>query len=81
MTNQVAEAGENGCRYRKHVKIETRPREEWIAVPVVGAGIPREVAEMARVAIKDRLPTPASATRFCGGFRVASYTAVSVVPG
>jgi site-specific DNA recombinase len=64
VTNQTAEAGENGRRYRKHVKIETRPKEEWIAVPVVDAGIPREVAEMARQAIKDRLPTPASATRF-----------------
>jgi site-specific DNA recombinase len=63
-TTQTAEAGESGRRYRKHVKIEARPREEWIAVPVVNAGIPREVVEMAREAIKDRLPTPPSAARF-----------------
>jgi Recombinase zinc beta ribbon domain len=56
-------AGENGRRYRKHVKIETRPREEWIAVPVVNAGIPREVVQMAREAIKDRLPNSPSAGR------------------
>jgi site-specific DNA recombinase len=62
-TTQTAEAGENGRRYRKHVKIEARPREEWIAVPVVNSGIPREVVEMAREAIMDRPPSPPSAAR------------------
>jgi site-specific DNA recombinase len=63
-TTQTAVAGDNGHRqYRKHVKIEARPREEWIAVPVVNSGIPREVVEMAREAIKDRPPSPPSATR------------------
>jgi site-specific DNA recombinase len=62
-TSQITEAGENGRRYRKHVKVETRPREEWIAVPVVNSGIPREVVEMARDAIKDRLPNSPAAAR------------------
>lgn len=79
-TSQITEAGENGRRYRKHVKIETRPREEWIAVPVVNAGIPREVVEMAREAIKDRYPTRLP-LRGSGSFLAASCTAAVVVPG
>jgi site-specific DNA recombinase len=39
---QVAESSPNGRVYRGKVKTTTRPKEEWIAVPVPNSGIPRE---------------------------------------
>jgi hypothetical protein len=40
---------------RKHAE---KPREEWIALPVPDAGVPREVAERARRNTELRLPAP-----------------------
>ena len=37
----------------KHQKILWKPREEWVAVPVPDSGIPRQVADAARDAVKD----------------------------
>jgi site-specific DNA recombinase len=52
-TRQVAEIGPDGSRiYVKKSKTTTRPRNEWIAVPVADPGIPREVVDAAREAIK-----------------------------
>jgi hypothetical protein len=51
-------------RYRRQTTTVTRPREEWIAVPVPDAGIPREWVDAARERIKDN-PPPAT-----GGGRV-----------
>ncbi len=51
---QVPFVGENGVRgYKKRRKTVPRPREEWIAVPVPDAGIPREWVDAAREAIKN----------------------------
>ncbi len=38
---------------RKGKRLVPRPRSEWIAVPVPDAGIPRELVDRARAAIKD----------------------------
>ena len=51
---------DGGRTYRKVTKLAHRPLEEWIAVPVPDAGIPREVVEAAREAIKNnRRPSAA----------------------
>ena len=50
-TRQVAEAGSDKRRYRKRTTTVIRPKEEWVAVPVPDAGIPREWVDAARAAI------------------------------
>ncbi len=53
-TTQVFAVCEDGeRRYKKRVNYTLRPREEWIAVPVPDSGVPREVVDAARAAIKD----------------------------
>jgi site-specific DNA recombinase len=53
---------------RKHAE---KPHEEWIAIPVPDAGVPREVAERARRNVALRLPAPKAGRRLwelSGGF-------------
>jgi hypothetical protein len=52
-TAQVSEMGANGKLYRKQTRHATKDRSEWIAVPVPDAGIPRELVEAARHAVRD----------------------------
>jgi site-specific DNA recombinase len=62
---QVAEISLSGeCAYREKVKAITRPKEEWIAVPVPDSGIPREVVDAARAAIADNKPASSNGHRF-----------------
>jgi len=61
---QVAGTGPNGRFYRKQSKLTVKPKDEWIAVPVPDSGIPREVVESAREAIRENRPTSASGERF-----------------
>jgi site-specific DNA recombinase len=57
-TRQVAEAGSNKRRYRRRTTTVIKPKEEWVAVPVPDAGIPREWVEAARAAIaQNRAPS------------------------
>jgi len=63
-TRQVSEPTENGRRYRKEARFTERPREEWIAVPVPYAGIPREVVDAAQTAIKDNRRPSNAGRRF-----------------
>jgi site-specific DNA recombinase len=57
---QVAEAGSGERRYRRRTTTVVRPKEEWIAVPVPDAGIPREWVDAARAAIShNRVPSSA----------------------
>ena len=59
-TRHVSEPSENGRRYRREARFTVKPKEEWVAVPVPYSGIPREVADAARAAIKDnRIPSKA----------------------
>jgi site-specific DNA recombinase len=61
---QVAEIGPNGRSYRRKVKTITKPREEWIAVPVPDAGIPRELVNAARATLKANVRTSSAGERF-----------------
>jgi site-specific DNA recombinase len=57
---QVAEAGSDERRYRRRTTTVVKPKEEWIAVPVPDAGIPREWVDAARAAIAhNRVPSRA----------------------
>jgi site-specific DNA recombinase len=61
---QVSEAAESGRRYRTEVKSATRPKEDWIAIPVPDSGIPREVVDAARAAIKNNRAPSVAGRRF-----------------
>ena len=57
---QVSEGFGNERHYRQRINAQVRDREQWIAVPVPDAGLPRELVDAARAAIKDnRQPSPA----------------------
>lgn len=47
--------------YKTRYSYESRPREEWLFVPVPDAGIPREVVETARQALKTNSRKPSEA--------------------
>jgi site-specific DNA recombinase len=59
-TKPISEASQNGRRYRKETRRSVKSKDQWIAVPVPDAGIPREVVDAARERIKDnRVPSTA----------------------
>jgi site-specific DNA recombinase len=60
----VVEKDLEGRRYRRRQKTVEKPREEWVAVPVVDSGIPREVVDTAREAIKDNRRNSSAGNRF-----------------
>jgi len=73
---QVAETGPDGRFYHRQQKTVFRPREEWIAVPVPGAGVLREQVDRARELIADNRRPSSAGDRFwelsggvffCGG--------------
>jgi site-specific DNA recombinase len=61
---QVSEPSQNGRRYRVESRTTIKPKEEWVAVPVPAAGIPREVVDAARTAIKDNRRHSSAGRRF-----------------
>jgi len=62
---QVSEAaGDGGRRYRRQVRSTERPEEERVRVPVPYAGIPRELVDAARDAIKDNRKPSNAGRRF-----------------
>ena len=61
---QVAEVGSNGRSYRRKVKTVKKPREEWIAVPVPDAGVPRHLVDATRAAIRSNARTSSAGERF-----------------
>jgi hypothetical protein len=61
---QVAEVGPNGRTYRRRVKTVDKPREEWVAVPVLDAGIPRELVDAARTRLGQNARVSSSGARF-----------------
>lgn len=64
----------DGSYHNVH-KYEERPREECIALPVPGSGVPREVAERARHAVEIQVTEPRNGQRVwelsCGLLRCA----------
>ena len=67
-TRQVSVPSENRAsgarRYRTEVRSWPKPKEEWVAVPVPDAGVPREVVDAAREAIKDNHAPSKAGKRF-----------------
>jgi site-specific DNA recombinase len=62
---QVAEKGINGERhYRRRAKHASKPRSEWIAVPVPDPSIPREWVDAAREATGQNKRTSKNGGRF-----------------
>jgi len=68
--------GSGGYEYYWRQHHVERPREEWIAVPVPDSGVPREVVDAAREAIKDNRRHCSAGSRvwelpggvlYCGG--------------
>jgi site-specific DNA recombinase len=56
----VSEVSSEGRRYVRRYSSYTKPKEEWIAVPVPDSGVARETVEAAREQIKDnRRPSSA----------------------
>jgi site-specific DNA recombinase len=61
---QVSEPGPNGERfYRKRSRYVYRPKEEWIAVPVPDSGIPPDVVDAAREAVRENTVPSAAGRR------------------
>src|SRR5215212_9238626 len=84
---QVAEYGSEGRIYRNKSKTMQKPMSEWIAVP--DSGVPREVVDRARAAIRDNRPSSSSKWRFwelsgglmrCGGCG-RRMTSTAIMPG
>jgi site-specific DNA recombinase len=61
---QVAEGVGDERHYRQRIKAQMRDRKQWLAVPVPDAGIPRELVDDARVAIKANSRPTRSGHRF-----------------
>jgi site-specific DNA recombinase len=83
-TRQVAEVGPDGRRaYVKRSKTTVKPARDWIAVPVADSGIPREMVDAAREAIKHNRRPASRKHRFwelaggitrCGGCGKVMFT-------
>lgn len=76
IVRQVAEHGPEGRRYRKVQRTVRKPHNEWVAVPVPDAGIPRELVDTARERIRYNARTSkagddfwelSGGVFFCGG--------------
>ncbi len=61
---QVSEVTAIGRVYRRSVRAVPKPREEWVAVPVPDSGVPREVADAAREALRKNRWNPGGDARF-----------------
>ncbi len=62
---RVFEENPNGeRRYVTRTRYQDKPREEWIAVPVPDAGVPRELVDRARAALKGNERSSGAGRRF-----------------
>ncbi|MDQ3910374.1 MAG: recombinase family protein [Actinomycetota bacterium] len=60
----VSEVSGDGRRYGRRYSSYTKPKEEWIAVPVPDSGVPREIVDVAREQIKDNRRPSSAGHRF-----------------
>lgn len=61
---QVSEAAGGERRYRQRIKAQVRDREQWLAIPVPDSGLPHDLVDAARAAIKGNRRSPRSGRRF-----------------
>jgi hypothetical protein len=60
----VSEVSGDGRRYGRRYSSYTKPKEEWIAVPVPNCEVPREIVDLAREQIKDNRRPSSAGHRF-----------------
>jgi Recombinase/Recombinase zinc beta ribbon domain len=61
---RVSTNGAEGREYKWRYRVHKNPREQWIAIPIPEAGIPREIVEAAREMIQDNRPPGSTGRRF-----------------
>jgi site-specific DNA recombinase len=61
---QISQVSHDGRRYVRRSTTIEKPREEWVAIPVPDAGIPREWVDAAREAISDNVKFSHAGGRF-----------------
>jgi site-specific DNA recombinase len=61
---RVPQYTSSGRQYKERTRYTEKPREEWIAVPVPDAGIPKELVERARAAIENNERCSSAGRRF-----------------
>ena len=61
---RVSTNGTEGREYKWRYAVHKNPREQWIAIPIPEAGIPRELVEAAREMIQDNRPPGNTGRRF-----------------
>jgi len=87
---RVTKVGSTGKEYRWQRKTYQKPRDQWIAIPVPDAGIPREIVEAAREMVRYNAVPPKKGRRFyeipsgvvrCGGCANAMSQHVTMANG
>jgi len=61
---RVSTNGTEGREYKWRYSVHKNPQEQWIAIPIPEAGIPREIVEAAREMIQDNRPPGSTGRRF-----------------
>jgi len=61
---RVSTNGAEGREYKWRYSVHKNPREQWIAIPIPEAGVPRELVEAAREMIQDNRPPASTGRRF-----------------
>jgi site-specific DNA recombinase len=61
---RVLESRSSERRYKERVRYTDKPRDEWIAVPVPDAGVPREIVDRARASIENNERCSSAGRRF-----------------
>jgi site-specific DNA recombinase len=61
---RVSTNGAEGREYKWRYSVRKNPREQWIAIPIPEAGVPRELVEAAREMIEDNRPPSSTGRRF-----------------
>jgi site-specific DNA recombinase len=61
---RVSTNGAEGREYKWRYSVHENPRDQWIAIPIPEAGIPREIVEAAREMIQDNRPPGSTGRRF-----------------
>ena len=61
---RVSVIGADGREYKMRHSVRQNPREQWVAIPVTDAGIPREIVDTAREMIRNNRSPSKAGRRF-----------------